>query len=395
MSAAPLPSYHRYDVYETLETLQARQRSAYNAGKTAWREGLINGQALQLYEALVRRVGANQYCWIGEDALAEELRRSVSTLKRWMRQLVHARLIRRGRQFGYTTHTFIVAYDRSDEPEQCITANGAPPREPVQPIEQPPEDACEAMEQAAGAGQSVAAATSDERAASRKEVFVGLENGLSISSFLVRDTIKDQHVNSIGGGRVSTRTASEITEETETTARLQTEGVVDPDILNQLKDHGINQVECAIRYVNKCRSSNDPRRPGLIVHLLRRGFGAKRIGRQDIACSSVGAGSGLDRGSGGDPLTPRVRNADLIPKWQQALDLLKLQLPPDIYVTWIQSNTLLLVEDQVAVVGVPNIFVRQEVELHYSKQIAAVLSELYGRPLEVELVIGTELYGIG
>ena len=85
-----------------------------------------------------------------------------------------------------------------------------------------------------------------------------------------------------------------------------------------------------------------------------------------------------------------ARNADLTPKWQQALDLLKLQLPPDKYVTWIQSNNLLLVEKQVAIVGAPNVFVRQEVELHYSKQIAAVLSELYGRPLEVEVVIGTE-----
>src|SRR5690349_13498032 len=95
---------------EPRETFQARQRQAYNAGKVAWRDDRINGQALQLYEELVRRVGANLYCWIGEETLAMELGRSTSTIKRWMRQLIAARLIRRDRQFGHTTHTYISAY---------------------------------------------------------------------------------------------------------------------------------------------------------------------------------------------------------------------------------------------------------------------------------------------
>jgi hypothetical protein len=81
------PAHLRYNPHETLAAFQARQRHAYQAGKAAWREGRINAQALQLYEELVRYVGANTCAWVKEETLASELGRSVSTIKRWMQQL--------------------------------------------------------------------------------------------------------------------------------------------------------------------------------------------------------------------------------------------------------------------------------------------------------------------
>src|SRR5919199_2183834 len=115
MTAAGLhPTHLRYNPHETLAAFQARQRHAYQAGKTAWRAGRINAQALQLYEELVRYVGANTCAWVKEETLARELDRSVSTIKRWMQQLVQAQLIRRGRRFGATSLTFLTAYDPVD-----------------------------------------------------------------------------------------------------------------------------------------------------------------------------------------------------------------------------------------------------------------------------------------
>jgi hypothetical protein len=107
------PAYILHDPRETFEQFQARQRAAYQAGKWAWREGVINAAAVHLYDELVRCVGANRFAWIKEDTLAAALERSVATIRRWMGQLVRAGLIRRDRRFGLSSLTSIVAYDMS------------------------------------------------------------------------------------------------------------------------------------------------------------------------------------------------------------------------------------------------------------------------------------------
>src|ERR687894_1244819 len=114
MTAAPL-THLRYDAHEPLAAFRERQRHAYQAGKDAWRDAQITAQALQLYEELVRFVGANRYAWVKEETLAVELRRSASTIKRWMQQLVDANLIRRERRFGATSLTYLTAYDAAAE----------------------------------------------------------------------------------------------------------------------------------------------------------------------------------------------------------------------------------------------------------------------------------------
>src|ERR671933_231147 len=118
MTAASL-AHLRYDPQEPLPAFRERQRHAFQVGKAAWRDAQITAQALQLYEELVRFVGANRFAWVKEATLADELRRSASTIKRWMQQLVDAHLIRRERRFGATSLTYITAYDAAepDAPE--------------------------------------------------------------------------------------------------------------------------------------------------------------------------------------------------------------------------------------------------------------------------------------
>jgi len=78
-------------------------------------------------------------------------------------------------------------------------------------------------------------------------------------------------------------------------------------------------------------------------------------------------------------------------RWRQVLDQLRQQLDRQAYDTWIAWNQLLLVEDDLAVVGTPNVFVREEVEQHYAAHIEAALSQSYGRPMTLQAVIGTVL----
>src|ERR687885_1505985 len=133
MTTASLhPTQLRYNPHETLAAFQARQRHAYQAGKAAWHARQINAQALQLYEELVRYVGANTYAWVKEETLASDLGRSVSTIKRWMQQLVQAQLIRRGRRFGATSLTSLTTYDPADPaPEPDDARDAAPPTVPL------------------------------------------------------------------------------------------------------------------------------------------------------------------------------------------------------------------------------------------------------------------------
>ena len=88
------------------------------------------------------------------------------------------------------------------------------------------------------------------------------------------------------------------------------------------------------------------------------------------------------------PITP---DSELMTRWQQALDQLRQQLERQAYETWIAPNQLLIVEDDLAILGTPNIFVRQEVEHHYTAELEAALSQSYGRPMTLQAVIGTTL----
>jgi chromosomal replication initiator protein len=74
--------------------------------------------------------------------------------------------------------------------------------------------------------------------------------------------------------------------------------------------------------------------------------------------------------------------------WQAALGDLQVQIPRNEFDTWIRPTTLVAVEDKLAIVGTPNIFVRQELEGRYLPAIIQTLTTILGYGVQVQVVIG-------
>jgi hypothetical protein len=408
------PAHLRYNPDETLDNFRRRQRHAYLAGKLAWREHLINAQALQLYNELIHVVGANKFAWIKEETLAQHFDRSVSTIKRWISQLVHAGLIQRGRRFGSASLTSITAYQR-DAPEQQPSITPVP-AEPALPPARPAEDApmppTQVRPTAAVSAQSEPDASAKECSSAPQTSFVGSGSEPSISSFLRRHTMKTHHVNFSGGGGESIPPAFEIVRETEATRRLQAEGVGDPDVLQELGHRPLGEIERVIRYVARCRSADDLRRPGLIVHLVRRGFGTqrpsaaqggrRRDGDRRKTAGSVSSARGARAAHsiaaaeprGYEPVAPATAGepvaagaSELGQVWVSAQERLQGMLTSEEYEIWLATTALLMLKDGVAVVGTPNIFVREKLTESYRLQLEAALETVVGHAVEVEVVV--------
>jgi hypothetical protein len=384
MSAAAIqPPALRYAPTETLAAFQARQRAAFQAGKAAWRAGQINGQALQLYETLVRYVGMNHFAWVKELTLVEELGRSKSTIVRWMQQLVGAGLIRRPRRFGASSLTYITAYDIDDSDSDDL--DDAPADEHTSDEARPTPEV--EADQPALADSSPAAAPDDQLAPAAASFF-GRTSEPSINPFSRRDLIKNPQLNP-GGGGIAAGSQNAGVEATAATTRLQQEGVLSPQVLAELHEHSLADIEATIRYVARCRTRDDPRRPGLIVHLIRRGFRACRQPRTDD-----GHRRPSERHASPEPEPPHGKvlppaDDPLASTWRQALELLEAQLDAQSYATWIAPTRLLHLDDDLAVVVTPNVFVRDEVERNHATHLEAAVRQVIGRPVAVELVIGT------
>ncbi len=75
--------------------------------------------------------------------------------------------------------------------------------------------------------------------------------------------------------------------------------------------------------------------------------------------------------------------------WQAVLVKIQEQVPRSEFDTWIKPCVLLDVEAQVAIVGTPNIFVRQEIEGRYLSILRAALDGVVGYMVETQVVIGS------
>ncbi len=87
----------------------------------------------------------------------------------------------------------------------------------------------------------------------------------------------------------------------------------------------------------------------------------------------------------------RAAAAELDRVWQQVLAQLATLVEAPAYDTWLAPSRLLLLDDGEAVVGVPHVFARDEIVQSYAAQVEALLHELCGRPIALQVVIGSSL----
>ena len=76
--------------------------------------------------------------------------------------------------------------------------------------------------------------------------------------------------------------------------------------------------------------------------------------------------------------------------WQVALNNLRRQLPHTEFETWIKETALIQVENQQAIVGTPNIFVRDKLAEAYAPLIADTLQTILGFPVQVAVVLDAQ-----
>ena len=88
-------------------------------------------------------------------------------------------------------------------------------------------------------------------------------------------------------------------------------------------------------------------------------------------------------------MEPEPRDeAGLGATWQQVLDVLQQQVTASEYTAWLADTTLLELDTEWAIVGVPNIFARETVRATYQEAIAQALRTVVGRDVAIQVEIG-------
>jgi hypothetical protein len=75
-------------------------------------------------------------------------------------------------------------------------------------------------------------------------------------------------------------------------------------------------------------------------------------------------------------------------QWHAVLEVLQAQMSHDVYDTWIRCSRLLLIDGNDAILGTPNVFVRDAMERDHRAAVEAALRQVSGRPLTLQVVIG-------
>ncbi|HIK43776.1 MAG TPA: chromosomal replication initiator protein DnaA [Leptolyngbyaceae cyanobacterium M65_K2018_010] len=76
--------------------------------------------------------------------------------------------------------------------------------------------------------------------------------------------------------------------------------------------------------------------------------------------------------------------------WEEVLGQLQKQLSHPTFETWIKSAQPRALDDSTLVISTPNPFARNWVQKHYLPQIAQVVQQVAGRPLEVQVTVTPE-----
>ncbi|HSH78525.1 MAG TPA: DnaA N-terminal domain-containing protein [Herpetosiphonaceae bacterium] len=376
-----------------LGRLRARRSHAFAVGEAKAHNREISADAyLFLYKELVGLAGERTYCWPGLDYLVERLGRSEGTLKRWMKELEQAELIqRKSRPGGQTSLTYIVAYLQADcgaEAESCSSDHNLDDL-----------DATTLDHSAAPAEEMLPSYSYLEAPAAAPVFFVPAEEitpDPTAGSLLIPHTIKKQESkNRSGGGDVhSASTSVNFGNEDDVGRLLRDEEVLDPQTIIALQSKPLAELRAISGYLNN--QANVRCRPGLFAWLAHHDFGARLLaGRQRsreqrrthreqlVPFGTDDLDKYLVSSQQRDPVPPELSRL-----WQEALQQLTLTLLPDEYATWIHPIALAALDDDVAFVAAPNIFVRQQVQQTYQARLEEALSRVYGRPIRVEAVIG-------
>ncbi|HEX6292993.1 MAG TPA: DnaA N-terminal domain-containing protein [Herpetosiphonaceae bacterium] len=401
----------RYDPHETFEAFCARRQHALSEGRLAVRERRISGDLYLFYEHLVERVGANQYTWIGEDTLAETFRVDASTIKRWIAKLVRANLIRRQRQFATSSRTYITAYDRSSVVIDADPAASAPTTAVIELRET--QDAIRATQVAEAAPID----SQSDQGTAPAAVSLWRRSAPTFGADLPRDPIKRSHLNP-GGGRGSPQNQGRGTPEIR--LLLEREGVTTFYLAPQLHQTPAEELRAVSRYLDHQPNVRD--RARLFAALAVRGFGAMLLAGQNErrpqgsdrkrrpAPTGTGARDPLTYISGAlaplimggqrpfmvDATAPEssevpqaeASNPDVQHTWRQVLGRLRQDLPASEIATWFTDATLLALDGAQAIVGVPNIFAREQLTRCYQEPIAQALATVRGYPVQVQIEIG-------
>jgi predicted transcriptional regulator len=397
-----------YNITETQAEFQARQRHAYNAGRQAWQERRMPAYLIPFYEALVERVGANNYTWVSEETLAEVFQVDVSTIKRWIARLVRAGLIRRQRQFATSSRTYITAYDPAtmllDGEAATITVAELQTTR-IEDV-QPSDDQL-----------TMHTAAQEDQEPPTEGVSFRRRYEPSFGAHLRPDPNTD-HLNLGSGGKHyapgSCSTAPDVIR------ILEQEGVHEFYLAPVLRQRPVAELTAISRYLDTQHNVRD--RAKLFAALACRDFGAQLLAgrkqqapqrrvkhpipaRSDDHLKYVSGSLAPYIQGGGAPHAESVPAASDTPTlsalahpdpsgtaeahvWQQIRDQLRHALPASEFMTWFDQAVLLDLDARRAVIGTPNIFVREHVEEHYQDCLGAAFQALYGPGVRVQVVIG-------
>jgi hypothetical protein len=362
-----------------------RLASAFRRGDAARDQHRIRPAAHMLYEHLVRFAGERDWCWPGEERLATQMDCSISTIKRMLRELVEAGLITRARRLNRSSLTYITAYLHAECVASVVDITDV--------IHSSDEDGAEL---AADASEDTGAlATGLDEIHARKELFFGTTDEPSVGpeTNQVID-LKNHHSEGlVDGGDFppgETTMVDRPAVETATVQALRNAGVVDPGVLTELAHQPLTRVERAIRSVDRVRRADDPRRPGLIVHILRhtRHISTeeqKQQGGDDFGHTQPLVG--LDQ-QAVTPPSDEDSGTELVVLWQNVLAHIEPNVPSDEFRTWLQPTSLLEVDVSAAVVATPNVFVRDMFIERYASMVSYALASEAGCQVELVVVIG-------
>lgn len=362
-----------------------RLASAFQKGDAARDQHRIRPVAHMLYEHLVRFAGERDWCWPGEARLATQMDCSVSTIKRLLRELVKAGLIARARRLNRSSLTYITAYTSA---HSCTSD-----------IDITSDSEISSVPHASPAGDETAESSDIpsvlNHAHETETLFFGTnaEPSVGPETNQVID-MKNQHPEGlVDGGDFSSGDTSMLdqsADETTTVQVLRTAGVVDPGVLAELAHQPLTRVERAMRSVERIRRADDPRKPGLLVHLLRKTRHNEKEDQRHQVCDGYRSSQpSVDIQEQTITPSPSERCVtELAVLWQKVLAQVESEVPSDEFRTWLQSTSLLEVETSVAVVETPNVFVRDVVLERYAPMISHALASETGCLVELVVVIG-------